>query len=352
MAPIIGKLICNNKNVIEQRDEDTAAMMDMILRKRSGDVVESSNMSLGNVGTSSHNEMLEIAETIRELAIKLQIQRERCNAAEVNLKLNDSLTRSLDHIQKSIIHKPGDDNKEVYPLVQEKSAGANKTLKTNQEGERFVDIDTPKAGNLSMRGAKTPLHSNLSRHQQRVRKDETIPSNGVYPNPYPLTSKNVSPTKIIAQSQITIDESLVNLRVKLARAKTMEFHNENHKATMCPQSPMSTKNQRSVSRSRVEGFYIFQSNEKEGLPSTFYETSNKPLQKLRSLSTGRAAQHGIQFINRFLQRREDQDDTVGKSLTSSSSDSMQEPVALAGSRKHSTVSDESINLVVNRHCKS
>ena len=60
MAPSLGKLICNNKDALNQRDEDTATMLEMILQKRNDSILDSEHHN--HTKTTHQEEILEIAE--------------------------------------------------------------------------------------------------------------------------------------------------------------------------------------------------------------------------------------------------------------------------------------------------
>lgn len=346
MAPTIGKLICNNRDALHQRDEDTAAMMKLIIQKRNDNMLESDAIHEDNSSTQSthQEEILEIAEAIRELAAKLQIRREGLPFTQSNRQLNASLTRSLEHIQKSILHTPKEDNKKSDSLAQKNLLDAYSRLKSSQDEEWLLDIVTPKAGNLTLLEEKTPLHSNISRNKPAKMKDRVVPHTGVHRNPYPLTSNKPVP-KID-----TISDSLATLRNELAKAKTMESDNDNHKINI-KKHPFSTKNQRSLSRSRTEAS-LERSSSNGRHTNLFIDATSKSIGKIRSLSTGRAAQHGKQIINRILRREPQDDDADEKTLTAASSDSTHEPVPVSRREKDTTTTDLKVDIIVNRHHKS
>ena len=348
MAPSLGKLICNNKDALHQRDEDTATMMEMILQKRNDSILDSERHN--HTKTTHQEEILEIAEAIRELAVKLQTRRERFNGMESNPELNASLTRSLEHIQKSIVptsrnvHK-----KEASVLVQQNLLDSYSRLKSSQDEEWLIDIVTPKAGNLSLLEEKTPLHSNISRNLHSLKKDRLVPNtgSGMYRTPYPLTSNKPVAVSDTTQPRCIIDNSLVTLRNELAKAKTMEYHNENH-IVKKKQHHFSTKNQRSVSRPRND------TSQSLNRTNLIIDATSKPFGKIRSLSTGRAAQHGKQIINRILRRETLEDNTDEKTLTATSSDSTHEsmPLSRRDTSTTTTQSDAKTDIIVNRHHKS
>jgi hypothetical protein len=344
MAPIIGKLICNNRDALQQRDEDTATMMEMIGRKRNDRTFDSEDIN--NHNKADHQEeILEIAEAIRELAVKLQTRRERCSATESNPQLNASLTRSLEHIQKSIIHTPKHGNKKND--IQQSLLDAYSRLQSSQDDDWLIDIVTPKAGNLSLLEEKTPLHSNISRNQTKTSKDRLASYNAMHRNPYPLTSKKPVPKIDTVQPRYSIDDSLTTLRNELSKAKTVESHSDDSSLPK-KKHPFSARNQRSISRSRNESERS--SSPKERHTNLIIDVTTKSLGKIRSLSTGRAAQHGKQMINRILRRETPDDNTDEKTLTATSSDSTHESHPLSRREKGAAAfSDAKLDLVAQQH---
>jgi hypothetical protein len=380
MAPNIGKLLCNNKDAAQQRDDDTSAMMESILRKRNATtvaIVDAEEIITNKA--ASNDTMLEIAETIRDLAVKLQIQQERCHNSASSSQLNSSLNRSFSEVQKTIAQNSANESNQIDTLIHQHLHDALSNLKLCQEKERFVDIATPKAGNLSSADEKTPLHSNLSRTRKNkkdaLRKYAPVPAT-LHENPYPLLSSKTSKSIATIDYQGRKEEKLANLRSKILKAKNASlqssgFHDDKD-GDGSKSQPMSTKNSRNQVSSRhsnIDSFDEFLINAyKQGCPASTEEQKDhiipsqlekrnifledsQPLQKIRSLSTGRTAQHGIQFLNRILRREDplnDADEPVTKKLTSSSSDSTADTVPLSRSSKGSSLSDES-SLVVNHH---
>ena len=348
MAPSIGKLICNNRDALHQRDVDTATMMEVIVRRRNDSTTDSEDSNSSK--TDHQKEILEIAEAIRELAVKLQTRRERFNATEVNPQLNVSLTRSLEHIQKSIIYTPKNHSKKNDSVDQQNLLDAYSRLQSSQDDEWLIDIATPKAGNLSLLEEKTPLHSNISKNQTKTNRNRLAPLNGVPCTPYPLTSNKPVPKSDTMKPSFFIDNSLVILRNELAKAKTAEYQDDNHSITK-KKHPSSTRNERSINRSRSELEHFASPKEKH--TNLIIDATNKSLEKIRSLSTGRAALHGKQIINRLLRREISDDNTDDKTLTATSSDSTHESMPLSRSDKCTTIlSDAKLDIVVNRHYNS
>jgi hypothetical protein len=398
MAPSVGKLICNNRDASHQRDEDTASMMEMISRKRNGTIVpvETNRPEAAHaLRVQEQEEFLKIAETIRELAAKLEVHRELFNSSESNQEVNASLNRTLEQIQKSISYATDSTTRSTHGLS--KSLLASTTPFTaRQDDEWLIDIVTPKAGNVTLTDEKTPLHSNRTRHHQIVGHGKAVSknANGAYRHPYPSSSnkrvpaKNMPPqnqkdsnafmiddktplhsnrsrqqqfngysvylpsqnsTQNALSAQSSVNEALANLRIELSKSKSMEHLN----TKLTPKNrPFSTRNQRSKSQGRSMASRSFEEVEqKVGHSNVVLEAAGKSMEKLRALSTGRAVQQGRQIVNRIL-RRENQEDEIEKTLTATSSDSTHDPIPLSRQSKNSTVSDAKLDLVVNRHYKS
>ena len=340
---------------MHQRDEDTTTMMEMIMRKRNESIAESETfreeINASNAQPNDQEEILEIAEAIRELAAKLQLRRERCNTMESSPQLNSSLNRSLELIKGSIVSKPVSPQTKSKASDKHHSLDAYSRLKFSDDDKWRSDVATPKAGNLSMLEEKTPLHSNVS--QSNLNRDRLVPYKGMCSKPYPLTSNKPIRKVEATQPVCSIDDSLAILRNELTKSKVMEYHNDNH-SVIKKKHPFSTKSQRSSSRSKTDTNHDFgKSAPKLNSTNLNFDTTVKTFGKFRSLSAGRATQQGKQMINRILGRETQEDDADDKTLTATSSDSTHEPLPTTRRGKYTTLPDDAkLDIIVNHHYNS
>jgi hypothetical protein len=345
MAPIIGKLICNNKDAVQQRYEDTDAMIDMILRKRNDTTTEThinAEIKRKNIDISEqNNEMLKISEAIRELAEKLQNQQSRNSFSEPTdqLKIFDT--------DKTILQPFRNEKAQVDNLIHQNLLDAISKLQQCHDKEAFPE-STPKAGNLTLLEEKTPIHSNLSRR-----------SNGGKHAFSGFSSPNqASHVSSFTRDSGQIDESLAHLRSKLTKAKEASKINVKNNVKISSNHPLSTKNGASgCNKIELEKRDCLNSktfdviDQKVSRDSLFKALeASLPMQKIRSLSAGRAAQNGLHLFNRII-RGYDKANAGGAetviNLDVSPSDTTPDTVRWSGS-KSSSLSDES-EIFVNHH---